>query len=80
MGAANIMIVEDNTTVAQDCRDCLIKLGYNVTSIQASGEESILKAQTEMPDAVLMDMGAEKAQGLGLAICHSIITRHNGLI
>ncbi|MCK5099045.1 MAG: response regulator, partial [Desulfobacteraceae bacterium] len=26
------------------------------------------------------DMGANKAQGLGLAICHSIITRHNGLI
>ncbi len=25
-------------------------------------------------------MGAEKGQGLGLAICHSIITRHNGLI
>ncbi len=25
-------------------------------------------------------MGVEKAQGLGLAICHSIITRHNGLI
>jgi len=43
MGTANIMIVEDNTTVAQDC----------LTSIQASGEESILKAQTEMPDAVL---------------------------
>ena len=56
MATANIMIVEDNTTVAQDCHDCLIKLGYNVTSIQASGEESILKAQTELPDAVLMDI------------------------
>ncbi|MBU8910116.1 MAG: response regulator [Desulfobacterales bacterium] len=50
------MIVEDNTTVAADCHECLINLGYNVTSIQASGEESILKAQTEMPDAVLMDI------------------------
>ncbi len=56
MGAAKIMIVEDNTTVATDCQDCLISLGYNVTSIQASGEESILKAETEMPDAVLMDI------------------------
>ena len=56
MGTANIMIVEDNTTVAQDCQDCLISLGYNVTSVQASGEESILKAETELPDAVLMDI------------------------
>jgi len=56
MSTANIMIVEDNTTVAQDCHDCLIDLGYNVTSIQASGEESILMAETQMPDAVLMDI------------------------
>ncbi len=56
MSTAKIMIVEDNTTVAQDCHDCLINLGYKVTSIQASGEESILKAETELPDAVLMDI------------------------
>jgi len=56
MDTANIMIVEDNTTVAADCHECLINLDYNVTSIQASGEESILKAETEQPDAVLMDI------------------------
>jgi len=56
MSTANIMIVEDNATVAADCNDCLINLGYNVTSIQASGEESIIKAETEMPDAILMDI------------------------
>ena len=56
MGTANIMIVEDNTTVAVDCHDCLINLGYNVTSIQASGEESIQRAEEEHPDAVLMDI------------------------
>ncbi|MCP4671459.1 MAG: response regulator [Desulfobacula sp.] len=56
MSTANIMIVEDNTTVAKDCHDCLINLDYNVTSLQVSGEESILKAETEMPDAVLMDI------------------------
>ena len=56
MDTANIMIVEDNFTVAADCQTCLINLGYNVTSIQASGEESILKAETELPDAVLMDI------------------------
>ena len=33
MGTVNIMIVEDNTTVAADCHDCLINLGYKVISI-----------------------------------------------
>ena len=51
-----IMIVEDNTMVSEDCRDCLENLGYTVTSIVASGEESIERAGAEMPDAVLMDI------------------------
>jgi CheY-like chemotaxis protein len=56
MGSTKIMIVEDNTTVARDLRDCLESLGYGVTSIVASGEESIKKAEAERPDAVLMDI------------------------
>ena len=56
MGSAKIMIVEDNTTVAEDYRDCLENLGYNVTSIVASGEESIEKAEMEELDAVIMDI------------------------
>jgi signal transduction histidine kinase len=56
MGSAKIMIVEDNTLVAEDCRDCLECLGYTVSSVVASGEESVEKAETERPDAVLMDI------------------------
>ena len=56
MGSADILIVEDNTMVAEDCRDCLISLGYRVLSIAASGEEAIRKAETDRPDAVLMDI------------------------
>ncbi len=56
MDSAKIMIVEDNTMVSEDCRDCLESLGYTVTSIVASGEESIERAGAEMPDAVLMDI------------------------
>jgi phosphate starvation-inducible protein PhoH len=40
MEDAKVMIVEDNTTVAEDLRHCLEKLGYGVTSVVASGEES----------------------------------------
>jgi len=50
------MIVEDNAAVAEDCRDCLLSLGYCVTAIVASGEEAIAKAGADRPDAVLMDI------------------------
>ena len=56
MNSPNIMIVEDNTTVAEDCRLCLESFGYGVTSVVTSGEESIVKAEMERPDGVLMDI------------------------
>ncbi len=56
MNAVKVMIVEDNTTVAEDCRECLESLGYTVTSIVASGKESIQRAEAELPDIVLMDI------------------------
>ena len=56
MRSTKIMIVEDNTTVAEDCRLYLENRSYQVTSIVASGEESIEKAAEERPDAVLMDI------------------------
>ncbi len=56
MEAARILIVEDNTTVAEDCRECLETYGYTVTSIVVSGEDSIRAAEADRPDAVLMDI------------------------
>ncbi len=56
MDSAKVMIVEDKATVAEDCRDCLESLGYSVTSMVATGEESIERAAAERPDVVLMDI------------------------
>ncbi len=56
MNTAKIMIVEDNTTVAEDARECLEGLGYLVTAIEASGEEAVESAGRDRPDAVLMDI------------------------
>jgi signal transduction histidine kinase len=50
------MVVEDNATVAEDCRESLEELGYSVTSISATGEASIANAERERPDAILMDI------------------------
>ncbi len=56
MDYKKVMIVEDKVMVAEDCRNCLENLGYYVTSMVASGEESIEKADAERPDVVLMDI------------------------
>ncbi len=56
MDPAKIMIVEDNTTVAEDARECLEGLGYGVTAIVATGEEAVEAAGRDRPDAVLMDI------------------------
>ena len=56
MDPAKILIVEDNTTVAEDSRECLEGLGYSVTAIAASGEEAVESAGKDRPDAVLMDI------------------------
>jgi len=56
MSNAKIMIVEDNTTVAEDCRCSLEELGYCVTSIAASGERALIDVETDQPDAIIMDI------------------------
>ena len=50
------MIVEDESYVARDIKDSLENMGFSVSSITASGEESIERAERERPDAVLMDI------------------------
>ena len=68
MASAKIMIVEDNTTVAEDCCDCLVNLGYDVVSIVASGEEAIVRAEEERPNVVVMDVHLrDKMDGIDAA-------------
>jgi CheY-like chemotaxis protein len=51
-----IMIVEDENIIALDIRSMLEDLGYLVSDIVSSGEESIQKASKKKPDLVLMDI------------------------
>src|SRR5574341_2598608 len=54
-----IMIVEDESIIADDLKENLQNLGYAVTSIASSGEEAIKKAEENKPDLVLMDIMLE---------------------
>ena len=68
-----VLIVEDERIVAEDIKTKLEYVGYAVTGIASSGEESIQKAEKLHPDLVLMDIVLEgKIDGIEAAeIIHS---------
>ncbi len=51
-----ILIVEDEAVVANDIKDTLKSLGYEVTGIAKSGENALEKVNELRPDLVLMDI------------------------
>ena len=59
MPKAHILIVEDDWIVAEDTKITLKKLGFGVSGIVTSGEESLKKVEAEPPDLVLMDIKLE---------------------
>ncbi len=53
---AKILIVEDEAIIALELQRQLEIMGYQVTSLAASGEDAVLMAQEGNPDLVLMDI------------------------
>ena len=51
-----VMIVEDESIVAEDIRRSLEHLGYTISAAVSSGEEAIKTAGEKNPDLVLMDI------------------------
>ena len=51
-----ILIVEDERITAEDLREVLEGLGYEVTAVVPSGAEAIASAEKQIPDLVLMDI------------------------
>jgi PAS domain S-box-containing protein len=56
MTHTRVLIVEDQSIIAQDLQARLLNLGYHVAGIAASGEEAIRLAGPARPDLVLMDV------------------------
>ncbi|MGK7920674.1 MAG: putative bifunctional diguanylate cyclase/phosphodiesterase [Trichodesmium sp.] len=56
MSKLKIMIVEDESIIAEDLADSLRSMGYAVVDIVASGEEAILRAEEKQPNLILMDI------------------------
>jgi len=51
-----ILIVEDESIIAIDIKNCLIGLGYEVVGISSTGEDAITKAIELKPNLILMDI------------------------
>jgi PAS domain S-box-containing protein len=57
MTQIRILVVEDETIVAESIQQKLGNLGYEVVAALASGEEAVAQATALQPDLVLMDIG-----------------------
>ena len=53
---SRVMVVEDERVVAFNLQQRLVKLGYDVSAVAASGEEALRQADLTHPDLVLMDI------------------------
>ncbi len=56
MEKARILIVEDESIIARDIEESLTSLGFEVVSLEVSGEKAVERASREKPDLVLMDI------------------------
>jgi two-component system response regulator AtoC len=54
--ADRILIVEDERITAEDLRDILNGLGYEVTGVVGTGHEALREAERNPPDLALMDI------------------------
>jgi CheY-like chemotaxis protein len=68
MKGNKIMIVEDESIIAEDIRMSLVNNGYVVPSVVSMGETAIEKIKEDKPDLILMDiMLAGKMDGIETA-------------
>lgn len=55
MKGAHILIVEDESLIAEDMRWQLVQMDYEVVGVADSGKEALLLAEALRPDLVMMD-------------------------
>ncbi|PYL01599.1 MAG: hypothetical protein DME18_00135 [Verrucomicrobia bacterium] len=56
MDKARILVVEDESLLAEDIQERLKNLGYEASALAFSGEEALAQAASAQPDLVLMDI------------------------
>jgi len=76
MANERIMVVEDEWAIADDIQKCLKNLGYTVSSVAASGEKAVQRAEEHKPDLILMDIALQGEMD-GIEAASQINSRFN---
>lgn len=76
MAEIQILVVEDESIVAEHIRRCLNNLGYSVSSVVNTGEKAIKEVEKNPPDLVLMDI-VLKSEMDGIEAAKQIRSRFN---
>lgn len=71
-----VLIVEDDLAFAEDLRQSIIKIGYNVTSIEETGAGALKSVEENKPDLILMDI-ILKGEMTGIEAAHHIHNHFN---
>lgn len=66
MTAKRILLIDDEKRLARIVDVCLRRLGGWTVSIASSGNEGLLQAEAEQPDAILLDVMLPDIDGLRL--------------
>ena len=59
MTKTRVMVVEDERIVALNLQQRLTKLGYEITTLVASGGQALHEIENNTPDIILMDVNIE---------------------
>ncbi len=77
--AARVLVVEDDSAIAQGLSILLDDWGYAVAGIAASGERALALAALDPPDLVLMDVGLDGDMD-GIETATALRSEHNAPI
>ncbi|MFN6945868.1 MAG: LytR/AlgR family response regulator transcription factor [Cytophagaceae bacterium] len=66
MTGANILIVEDESIIAEELRRIVIRLGYKVVAVAHRYEEAVALIEQQVPDLVLLDIGLDYSKNDGI--------------
>lgn len=73
---ARILIVEDESIIAEELRRLVIKLGYEVVGVAHRYQEAIALLEKKMPDLVLLDIGLNYSTNDGIDLASHINQFH----
>ena len=58
--SSRVLVVEDESLIAEEIKDRLERMGVNVVAMVTSGEDAVLRAGELHPNIILMDISGKE--------------------